>query len=155
MILEMFSELNDSMILPASLGNIAHLGKFRIHSWWKSSQIKKEYIFLYCLTTLYIKNLAKGRSSEIWKGGISSLVWFLLLCLGVQYWCFVISPLLSWGNLCSDCCCVKVLVFTSARRKKSKKNSASHMLMNFSAHFDTNSNISPAHDIKVIVNGIL
>lgn len=29
------------------------------------------------------------------------------------------------------------------------------MLINFSAHFDTNSHISPVHDIKVVVNQIL
>lgn len=36
-----------------------------------------------------------------------------------------------------------------------KKKCTSHILINFSAHFDTNSHISPVHDIKVVVNQIL
>ena len=47
---------------------------------------------------------------------------------------------------------VRVLIFTSARRKQAK-TCTFHMLMNFSTQFDTN--ISPVHDIKVVVNGIL
>lgn len=49
---------------------------------------------------------------------------------------------------------VRGLIFTSARRTKPKTR-ISCMLMNFSAHFDTNSNISPIHNIKVIVNWIV
>lgn len=66
------------------------------------------------------------------------------------------SLLCSPGGTCGLIAVVSRFCYSLQLEEGSqKKKSMSHVLINFSAHFDANCNISPVHDIKAVVNGIL